>query len=215
MKILAVDDDSVSLQVLEAALAALGHETVVAADGEAAWAAMHDRSLRIVVCDWQLPRLDGLELCRRVRKYRDDYVCFILLTQVSATDENLEHAFAAGVDDFLTKPVRTRELKLRLHVAERILHFTTEMQQLESFLPVCSYCRKVRDDQNFWHQLETYLNARVGTRFSHGICPACFDEVMVPKLRAMGMSDDDVQGIRQRGQSRGAGGPAGAEPLHP
>lgn len=192
MKILAIDDDPVSLQVLESALDSLGHQTVLARDGEAAWGAMDDRSLRIVVCDWQLPGLDGLQLCHRVRHHRDEYVCFILLTERSATDENLERAFAAGVDDFLTKPVRLRELKLRLHVAQRTVKFTTEMRRLESFLPICSYCRKVRDDHDYWKQLEIYLNERVGTKFSHGICPACYEDVVAPKLREMGIPDTDL-----------------------
>lgn len=187
MKILAVEDDPVALLALEAALRSLGHEVVPAADGESAWRAIGDRTLRVVVSDWGLPGIDGLDLCRHIRAHRDDYVCFLLLTQRSATDENLDAAFAAGVDDFLTKPVDVRELKLRLHVAARILGFTTEVRQLESFLPVCSHCRKVRDDQNYWQQIETYINERTGTQFSHGICPECYGKIVVPEMRQLGI----------------------------
>ncbi|MBI5767945.1 MAG: response regulator transcription factor [Verrucomicrobia bacterium] len=187
MKVLAVEDDPVAQLVLESTLKSLGHEVVLAADGEAAWAALQDPALRVVVCDWRLPKLDGLALCRRVREEREDYVCFILLTQHLATGENLDAAFAAGVDEFLTKPVDARELKLRLHVARRILTFTTELRRLESFLPICAYCKRVRDDQAYWQEIENYVAARAGTRFSHSICPECYERVMVPQLKKLGL----------------------------
>ena len=189
MKVLAFEDDPVAQLVLESALKSLGHEVVLAADGEGAWAALEDRALRVVVCDWLLPRLNGLALCRRIRNKREDYVSFILLTQVEATDKNLEEAFAAGVDEFLTKPVDVRELKLRLHVAARILAFTSELRRLESFLPICTYCKKVRDDHKYWQEIETYVSARAGTRFSHGICPECYERVMVPQMKKLGLDN--------------------------
>lgn len=188
MKILAVEDDPVAQLVLESALKSLGHEVVLAADGEAAWTALSDPMIRVVVCDWQLPRLDGLGLCQRIREQRDDYVCFILLTQRLATGENLDAAFAAGVDEFLTKPVEARELRLRLHVAARILGFTSELRRLEDFLPICGYCKKVRDDKKYWQAIETYIASRAGTRFSHGICPECYESVMVPQLKKLGLT---------------------------
>lgn len=187
MKILAVEDDPVALMVLEAALKSLGHEAVLASDGEAAWRALSDPELRTVVSDWRLPSLDGLELCRRIRQRGGDYVCFILLTQLSATDENVDAALAAGVDDFLTKPVNVRELKVRLHVAQRLSGLTTEVRQLEAILPICGYCKKIRDDRNYWQQLESYLHAHTGAAFSHGVCPDCHQRHVVPMLRAAGV----------------------------
>lgn len=195
MNILAVEDDPVAQLVLSSSLQSLGHRVVLAADGEAAWDAMIDRSLRVVVSDWQLPKLDGLELCRRIRQEREDYVSFILLTQQGATDANLEEAFVAGVDDFLTKPVSVRDLRLRLRVAERILGFTTDLKTLESFLPICTYCKKVRNDDAYWTGIETYFREHAGTRFSHGCCPDCYDKVVKPQLRAFGVAEADMPKI--------------------
>jgi len=187
MKILSVEDEPVAQLRLEAALKSLGHEVVLAADGEAAWDALSDPRLRVVVCDWRLPKLDGLELCRRVREKREDYVCFILLTQRQANEENLKAAMAAGVDEFLTKPVDAHDLRLRLHVAERILGFTAELRRLENFVPICSYCKKVRDDKKYWQEIESYIASRAGTRFSHGICPQCYEINMAPELKKLGI----------------------------
>lgn len=187
MKVLAVEDEPVAQLLLEGALKSLGHEVTVVSDGEAAWAALSDPAFRVVVSDWRLPKMDGLELCRRIRERGGEYVSFILITQASATDENVDAALAVGVDDFLGKPVDVRELRIRLHVAERLINLTGEVKRLASFIPICGYCRKVRDDSNYWQQLESYINERTGSRFSHGICPDCYNRVTVPALRALGI----------------------------
>lgn len=187
MNILAVEDDPVAQLVLEAALKSLGHTVTLMGDGESAWQELRVRPARVVVSDWRMPRLDGLELCKRVRAHAGDYVYFILLTNLSATEENQEAAIQAGVDDFLTKPVDVRELQMRLHVAERILNYATQVKQLESFLPICGYCKKVRDDHNYWQQIEHYLHERTGAAFSHGVCPDCYQRQVVPMLTAAGI----------------------------
>lgn len=187
MNILTVEDDPVAQLVLEAALKSLGHTVTLAGDGEAAWQELQARPVRVVVSDWRMPRLDGLELCRRIRARGGDYVYFILLTNLSASEENQEAALQAGVDDFLMKPVDVRELKMRLHVAARILSYATQVQELQSFLPICGYCKKIRDDQNYWQQIEQYLHERTGAAFSHGVCPDCYQQQVVPMLRAAGI----------------------------
>ncbi len=189
MKILTVEDDPIAQLLLESALKYLGHEPIVAADGEAAWAALSDRTVRVVVSDWLMPGTDGLELCRRIRARGEGYVYFILLTQQSANEANQNAAIEAGVDDFLTKPVNPRELWMRLRVAERILGYTRQVRQLESFLPICSYCKNVRSDQNYWQQIESYMQSHAGTKFSHGVCPECVEKHVRPMLRAAGLDD--------------------------
>jgi DNA-binding response OmpR family regulator len=186
LRILTVEDDPVARLVLHQALAKLGHEPVPAGDGESALEALAKEAVRVVVSDWTMPRLDGLELCRRVRaRAGADYVYFILLTGRTADLPNREQAADAGVDDFLTKPLDFTELWMRLRVAERILRFATQVRQLEAFLPICSYCKKVRDDQDYWQQIESYINARTGTDFSHSICPGCYTQVVLPQIEQL------------------------------
>ena len=182
MKVLIAEDDLIASRVLEATLRKLGHEPVVAGDGEEAWTLLGASNLRVVVSDWLMPRLDGLELCRRIRAQEGQYVYFILLTGMSASEENQHLAVEAGVDDFLVKPIKLQELWMRLRVAERILQITTQVRQLESILPMCSYCRKVRDDKDYWQQIESYLDTHTGTSVSHGVCPECMEKTVKPEL---------------------------------
>ena len=186
MNILAVEDDILARKIICRSLRRLGHEVIEAADGEEAWTHLHVGGVRVVVCDWMMPRLDGLELCRRIRsRMGTEYVYFILLTGNSASDDNQRAAAEAGVDDFLTKPLDPQEMWMRLRVAERILRYATQVSQLETFLPICSYCKKIRDDKNYWQQIESYINKRTGTDFSHSVCPDCYQKVILPELEKL------------------------------
>ena len=71
---------------------------------------------------------------------------------------------------------------MRLHVADRILSYATQVKQLESFLPICGYCKKIRDDQNYWQQIELYITKHSSAQFSHGVCPDCFEKYTKPDL---------------------------------
>jgi CheY-like chemotaxis protein len=183
VEILIAEDDPVARAVLRQALRKLGHETVEAADGAEALKKLEADPVRVMVSDWMMPELDGLGFCRAVRgRVGADYVYFILLTGKSADTENQREAIEAGVHDFLTKPLDVQEIWMRLRVAERILRFATQVSQLEAFLPICGYCKKVRDDQNYWQQIEGYINARTGTDFSHSVCPDCYQRVVIPEI---------------------------------
>ncbi len=186
MRILAVEDDKIALMVIRQALIRLGHEVLEARDGREAWKILQKEPVRVIVSDWEMPEADGLELCRRIRKRTNsEYVYFILLTARDASEENQQSAMDAGVDDFLSKPLDQLELRMRLRVAERILLYTTQVRQLEELLPICSYCKKIRDDQNYWQQMEGYIKERTGTEFSHSVCPDCYERVVIPELEQL------------------------------
>jgi CheY-like chemotaxis protein len=177
MKILIAEDDPVSVKILQFTLEHYGHEVVAAADGEEAWQIFDRDPVRVVVSDWMMPKVDGLELCKKVRsRPKTDYTYFILLTAINTGRENLRKAMDAGIDDFLTKPLDREAVLMRLRVAERILEFTTQIRQLKELIPICMYCKRVRDDQDYWQQVESYIHAHTGSNFSHGICPECFNK---------------------------------------
>jgi CheY-like chemotaxis protein len=183
MKVLVVEDEPVARAVIRKSLESLGHEVIEARDGEEGWTAWQAGRPRVIVSDWQMPRLDGLRLCRRLRaRQGEDYVYFILLTGSSSTAENQRKAAVAGVDDFLTKPVDLSALWMRLRVAERILKYTVQVNRLEELMPMCSYCKKIRDDQNYWQQIESYINERTGSEISHSVCPDCYARLVLPEL---------------------------------
>jgi sigma-B regulation protein RsbU (phosphoserine phosphatase) len=197
MKIQIVEDDPIAATLLSASLKVLGHEPVLTMSGLEGWDQFQLSPTRVVISDWMMPGLDGLELCRRIRSAGGDYTYFILLSNQSATGENLDQAMTAGVDDFLAKPAKVAELKARLHVAERILNYATQVRQLEEIIPICGYCRKLRDDQNYWSQVEEYIGKHTGSSFSHGVCPECYDGVIVPQMQKLGVEPPPYPQVRR------------------
>jgi YesN/AraC family two-component response regulator len=115
---------------------------------------------------------------------RLEYTYFILLTAIHTGRDNLRQAMDAGVDDFLTKPLDREAIFMRLRVAERILEFTKQIRMLKLLIPICMYCKRVRDDTDYWDQVENYIHTHTGSNFSHGICPTCFDQQMSNLSRA-------------------------------
>src|SRR5213080_2562524 len=182
VSLLVVDDDPVARAQLSALLRAAGYEVRLAEHGREAWDTLQVARIPVVICDWYMPEMDGPELCRRIRARRDQpYVYFILITSRGGREQYLA-GMRAGADDFLTKPVDADQLGARLTVAERILGLRRELQQLEGLLPICAYCKRIRDDQENWSSLEGYIEQRSEAQFSHGICPECYAKHIQPQL---------------------------------
>ena len=188
MKILIAEDDAVAASVLQMTLERIGYEVVVTRAGTEAWETFDRDPLRVVVSDWMMPGMDGLEFCRRVRaRPRTPYTYFILLTALSTSPENYVLAAQAGIDDFLTKPLDRSAIQMRLRVADRILWFTKEVRQLKQLIPICCCCRKINTGEEFWQQFETYIEQQTGSGFSHGLCPQCM-EIEMARLDAQPVS---------------------------
>ena len=174
MKVLIAEDDRTSRALLQGSLLKLGYEVVETANGAAAWDALGRTGARIIVSDWVMPDIDGLELCRRARARKDaPYVYFILLTGKMLGADHYAKAMAEGVDDFLTKPLDFDALSIRLRVAERIVQLTARVRTLEGILPMCAYCRRIRDERGAYQSLEDFVSDKTPAQFSHGVCPEC------------------------------------------
>jgi diguanylate cyclase (GGDEF)-like protein len=122
MKILIAEDDAVSRRVLEGFLTKWGYELVVASDGEEAWRELQQKGApQLAILDWMMPRMDGIEVCREVRKRNREPYTYILLLTAKDQKENVIEGIDAGADDYLTKPFDAGELRARLRAGRRIL----------------------------------------------------------------------------------------------
>jgi diguanylate cyclase (GGDEF)-like protein len=129
MTILLVDDHAHTVRALERLLMALGHEVLTAANGVEAWSLLQRHRVQVVLSDWMMPCMDGLELCRRVRDLTGQPYTYFLLLTGNGGDENRLEALAAGADDFMTKPFSKRELVARLAIAHRLLAVQDDLQR--------------------------------------------------------------------------------------
>jgi len=198
VKILIAEDDPVSRKLLETLLIKWGYEVVVTCDGEQAWEKLHQKdSPKLAILDWMMPGIDGVEVCRKAREADSTKTTYIILITAKGSKEDIVEGLQAGADDYLTKPVNSKELQARLQVGIRILELqnsladrVTELEKalshiktLQGFLPICSYCKKIRNDQDYWEQVEGYITKHSEVVFSHGICPDCYEKYAKPQLK--------------------------------
>ncbi len=158
---------------LEQSLARLGHRVYPARDGVEAWTLFERERPQVVITDWMMPRLDGLELCRRIRgdERYDRYTYLVGLTTPGSPRHDPE-ALNAACDDFLTQPFDPDELASRLRVAERILGMESKLATLEALHGCCEVCRRVRTTNGPWVILRPM--ARGATARPTPIrCPEC------------------------------------------
>lgn len=197
MKILIADDSAVARRLVTNVLGESDHELVVVEDGTAAVAAFDVEEAPVLgVLDWEMPGLTGPEVCRRVRDRTWAIAPYLILLTSRDDQSDIVLGLEAGADDYLTKPFREGELMARIGVGERIILLQRRLarrveeleaalatvNELEGLLPICSYCKNVRDDGNYWHQVEAYVGARSGARFSHGVCPDCYEKHLKPYI---------------------------------
>ncbi len=181
MNILLADDDPVARATLEAVTRGLGHDVTAAADGDAALATWGALRFDVLLSDWEMPGLDGLALCRRLRASQGDRYPYIILITGRGDRESYLAGMESGADDFLTKPVDAQDLRARLRVAERILALMQEVTTLQGILPTCAYCKKIREGES-WVPIERYVEQRSGAEFSHGVCPDCYAKRLAGEL---------------------------------
>lgn len=120
MKTLIVDDDNIMRRILKRTAMALGHDVTGCVDAEKALKAVKSDDYSLVILDWMLPGMDGIELCRRIRKMPGGDRCFIIMVTIKDKFEDLLKVLEAGADDYIAKPVDVKLLKTRLTVAERM-----------------------------------------------------------------------------------------------
>jgi sigma-B regulation protein RsbU (phosphoserine phosphatase) len=208
MKILLAEDDAVSRRLVEVLLKGRGHEVISVEDGLAAWMALEslekENSPAVAILDWMMPKMDGIEVCRKVRdSHRSSPVHIILLT-ARGNKEDIITGLEAGAADYLTKPVWKGELRARLGVGIRIVELQSSLadrihkletalknvKQLQGLLPICCYCKKVRNDHDYWQQVDAYVSQHTEVQFSHGICPDCFEKIVRPEMAELSVESE-------------------------
>jgi len=197
MNILIAEDDPVSRCFLEVTLVKWGYEVITTCDGTQAWERLQSDSPTIAILDWMMPGMDGAEVCRRVRAIETATPTYVIMLTAKSEKEDVVEGLGAGADDYVTKPFNRQELHARIKVGIRMAELQTNLvdrvselegalskvKQLQGLLPICSYCKKVRDDQNYWQQVDSYIGKHSEVEFSHSICPDCYDRLAEPHLQ--------------------------------
>jgi sigma-B regulation protein RsbU (phosphoserine phosphatase) len=197
MRILVAEDDPSTLRLISRVVEELGAEVTCVEDGTGAWSELwRDPRPSIAVLDWNMPGLDGVTICARARAAEELSSVYLILVTMKSNLEDIVEGLNAGADDYVVKPFRSAELRARIGVGLRVarLHHSlaqkvheleqavAKVRQLEGLLPICGYCKRVRDDKDYWSEVETYVSNRLDVQFSHSVCPDCYEKHVKPMM---------------------------------
>lgn len=194
--ILIIDDDANLRKTLADILHHKGYETVVAADGREGLAQLRKHPVHLALIDIGLPDISGVEVLKGI-KAENPTTEAIILTGNATLDTAIEAA-NQGAFSYLVKPYEIEQLLLNIRRAvekrqaevdrEELIRelkaALSKVKQLEGIIPICSYCKKIRNDKESWQQLESYITEHSEALFSHGICPECFT-IQMSEIKAM------------------------------
>ena len=190
MKVLVADDDRIAATVLSQTLRQWEFDVTVVPDGAEALRYLQAHGSRtpiLAILDWMMPNIEGADVCRRARLEMPLANMYLMLLTSLESKGHIIAGLDAGADDYLIKPFDPEELRARINVGVRVLSLqdrlnerVSELQdalanvkQLHGLLPICSYCKRIRGDDSYWTQVESYIAERSDAQFSHGICPPC------------------------------------------
>lgn len=198
LRVLIAEDDAVSRKILERILLNWGYEVITSSNGRQAWEMLQQNDIRLVIADWMMPEMDGVELCRKIRSTEQSRYTYIILLTVKGRTRDIVEGLAAGADDYVTKPFDHEELRVRVQAGQRIVELEqalaekiqalqsslAHVKRLQGLIPICMHCKKIRDDQDYWHQLEAYISEHSEAQFSHSVCPECYEKYYAPQKNA-------------------------------
>jgi DNA-binding response OmpR family regulator len=191
MKVLIAEDDMTSRKLLEGMLKKWQFEVVSTRDGHEAWAEfLTEDAPRLAILDWMMPGLDGVELIRRIRRQKARDPVYLILLTALAQSSAVVTGLDAGADDYVAKPFKPSELRARIRVGQRVLELQSSLAKrvdeleealshvkaLQGIIPICSYCHKIRNDQESWQRVDQYITEHSDAQFSHGLCPECLEK---------------------------------------
>jgi sigma-B regulation protein RsbU (phosphoserine phosphatase) len=209
VRVLIAEDDTVSRRLLEATLQKWGYDVITTTDGLQALDVLSQPDApSLAILDWMMPGMEGAEVCLRARETAADRLLYIILLTAKGRKEDIVEGLTAGADDYIVKPFDRSELKARMNAGERILRLQAELaarvkelelalanvKLLQGLLPICCYCKKIRNDQNYWQQVDSYIADHSEAQFTHGICPECRDKIVKPELERLKADPQSVPG---------------------
>lgn len=193
MKVLIADDEMVSRTVLEGHLQYWGYDPVCVEHGRDALEVLKGPDAPpIAVLDWMMPYMSGPEVCQAIRDLKRQIPPYLILVTARSDKRDIVRGLQAGAQDYITKPCDAHELQARIGVArgmvetqlllaQRISELeeaTRQIRQLRGLLPICCRCKKVRADDGYWSEVETYITRHTEATFSHSLCPDCYKHAL-------------------------------------
>ncbi len=200
MKIVVADDQRLNRVLLRTLLEEQGHVVSEASNGAEALEVIKGMKEPFVgLIDWEMPEMVGPEVCRLARAQEGAPPMFLFLVTVRDTTGDIVAGLQAGANDYITKPFHKDELLARVRIGAELVSLQqnlldrvrelsealAKVKTLSGLLPICGFCKKIRNDRDYWQQVEDYIGSHADVKFSHSYCPECFEAVLKPQLEEL------------------------------
>jgi phosphoserine phosphatase RsbU/P len=183
--ILVVDDKPDNLRLLVNLLSEQGYKVRPVPSGKLALSGAQAIPPDIILLDVMMPEMDGFEVCKRLKKNNETKDIPIIFLTAKVETNDIVKGFDMGGADYVCKPFQTAELLARIKTQIGFKKAKEEIKTLQGLIPICASCKKVRDDEGLWSQIESYIEHRSDALFSHGICPDCLEEIYPQQYQKM------------------------------
>lgn len=196
MLIYVADDDEINLRLIKAVLGQAGFSNMkLYFSGKSMMDELTHNRPDLLLLDIMMPGFSGYEVLEWIKQDPQLSDIPIIMITAASLDDNMEplaRSFELGAMDFISKPFSNLELVQRVKYALRMEKQRQALEQaarqirsLEKLLPICSYCKKIRADKNYWQEVEGYISEHTDTMFSHSICPDCYETHVKPQLESL------------------------------
>lgn len=197
-RVLIVDDEPINLRLISVSLSE-EYDILTALNGHEAISRLKQQEVDLILLDVMMPDISGFDVCRIIKadsRYAEIPVVFLTAMD---TPQGERQGLDLGAIDYLSKPVELEVLKLRVRNLtalklrgdevreqrdllairkEELEAALARVRQLEGIIPICMYCKKIKDDQESWQELEKYITQHSEVMFSHSACPECYEKEM-------------------------------------
>jgi PleD family two-component response regulator len=200
-KVLVTDDSPEILLLSTMLLRRAGYEVLEASTGKECLFVVRAHHPDLVLLDVILPDMTGIEICRQIKSETSLEDIFVILASgIQISSELQAEGLDIGADGYIVRPISNREFLARVQAGERIKRAEdalrekereqqklishlkvalAEIKTLKGFIPICASCKKIRDDEGYWNQLEAYIGKYTDAVFTHGLCPECVEKYKV------------------------------------
>ncbi len=171
--VIIVDDNIYNIQVVGNILAEKGYETAVFINGAQAFEFLQLEKPDLILLDIMMPGINGYDMCRKLKEDISTKDIPVIFLSAKIETQDLVKGFDVGAADFVTKPFKSEELLARINTHVELYQARKRIKILQGLISICAECKKIRDKNGCWNEMEVYIEKHSNAQFSHGLCPTC------------------------------------------
>jgi DNA-binding response OmpR family regulator len=168
-----VDDNPDNLRILGHVIQDQGYDITLSSNGKDALEFLKNEKPDLILLDIMMPEINGFELCQKIKQNPDFKNIPIIFISAIQNSKDIIKGFELGAVDYVSKPFNSKELIARVNVHVQLKKALEEIKVLRGIIPICANCKKIKNDEGYWEQVEEYIQHNTDATFTHSLCKEC------------------------------------------